>query len=439
MKRSIYIVFALVIFSLAFYLQNRYAILSVDDWIYAFKVDHNAYNYQSVADDDTDRQIIHSFYDAILSQSQDYFKTNGRFIIHTLVQYLCGTKTMQQFIIINSIMFALFTLLIVKVINRKIEFYSLLFILSAIWILLPHKGLTFMGNITCSVNYLWTSVATLLFIYLFEKLINKRKFGLPIFIIFTFYSFVTGSLQESFSIGITGMLIIYLFIYYQTINKQQIIVSIAYILGTCICILSPANFRRFDDIGGMGFHCNSILGLVSSPVFLLFIICMIILAHKNKLLESIYNNFIIIIPIIINVIFSIFIAYNGRHQLTAINVFSMVFIMRMWMDYLPIHIKKTTTYLLTFIALLSYYPILIARKSYYNEYTKIIERTKYSIDGTIIGTEFEEKTAKIKKNHILECNYIATFTFQDWDFYERSLSIYLTQGKDNRFIKEVIK
>ena len=187
----------------------------------------------------------------------------------------------------------------------------------------------------------------------------------------------------------------------------------------------------------MGFHFNSILGLVSSPVFLLFIICMIILAHKNKLLESIYNNFIIIIPIIINVIFSIFIAYNGRHQLTAINVFSMVFIMRM--NYLPIHIKKTTTYLLTSIALLSYYPILIARKSYYNEYTKIIERTKYSIDGTIIGTEFEEKTAKIKKNHILECNYIATFTFQDWDFYERSLSIYLTQGKDNRFIKEVIK
>jgi len=439
MKRNIYIVSILIIFFLAFYVQDRYAIYSVDDWIYAFEVNENAHNYQSVAEDNTDRQMIRSFHHAVLSQTQDYFKTNGRFIVHTLVQYFCGTKTMQQFVIVNSIIFALFTLLLIKVINRKIGIYSLLFLLSSIWILLPHKGLTFMGNITCSINYLWTSVATLLFILLFETLINKSKFSLSLFILFILYSFVSGSLQESFSIGIAGMLVLFLIIKNKTINYQQRTVSIAYIIGTCICILSPANFRRFDDIGGMGFHFNSILGLVSSPVFLLFIICMIILAHKNKLLESIYNNFIIIIPIIINVIFSIFIAYNGRHQLTAINVFSMVFIMRMWMDYLPIHIKKTTTFLLTSIALLSYYPILIARKSYYNEYTKIIERTKYSIDGTIIGTEFEEKTAKIKKNHILECNYIATFTFQDWDFYERSLSIYLTQGKDNRFIKEVIK
>lgn len=58
MKRNIYIVSILIIFFLAFYVQDRYAIYSVDDWIYAFEVNENAHNYQSVAEDNTDRQMI---------------------------------------------------------------------------------------------------------------------------------------------------------------------------------------------------------------------------------------------------------------------------------------------------------------------------------------------------------------------------------------------
>ena len=76
-KKTIYTGLILGIFFLAFYFQDRYAIFSIDDWTYAFVVQDSYFNYQSVADDNVVRQPIMSFHDALLSQSRDYFKTNG--------------------------------------------------------------------------------------------------------------------------------------------------------------------------------------------------------------------------------------------------------------------------------------------------------------------------------------------------------------------------
>lgn len=442
MKYKVTITSILVIFFLSFYVQNQYAIFSIDDWTYAFIVNKDYVNYQSVTDDDVIRQPVTSFYDAFASQSRDYFKTNGRFVIHTIVQYICGTKTMQQFIILNTLMFIAFTLLVIKLSDSFSNIFNILFILSSIWILFPHKGLTFMGNVTCSVDYLWSSVGTLLFIFLFSWLENRKYNNCSIFtiIIITIYALIAGSLQESFTIGVSGALFIYLVLKRKEINKKQIIVLIAYITGMLLCVITPANFRRFDDIGGAGFHPNCMLGLLSSPVFLIFMIIMIVLAIKGNLMKTIKTNYIIVVPIIINLLFTVFIAYNGRHQLTAINVFCLIFMIRMWNTYSSYNVKRITTILLTSIAIISYYPILQARKEYYDSYQTILQRIKNdNNNGIVDGKEFENRTEIIRSNRILECNYIATFTFQDWDFFEKSLSVYLTKGKNNKLVEEIKK
>lgn len=445
MKNKIAIISILVVFFLSFYVQNQYAIFSIDDWTYTFIVNENALNYQAVTEDSIIRQPVSSFSDAIISQSRDYFKTapsNGRFIIHTLVQYICGTKTMSQFIILNSLMFIAFTILIIKLTDDIPNIWNLLFILSAIWILLPHKGLTFMGNVTCSVDYLWSSVGTLLFIFFLIWLKNHQKKHISLFIMIalTIYAFIAGALQESFTIGVSGALLFYILFNRRKINKELLVITLTYMIGTLVCIISPANFQRFDAIGGMGFHPNCILGLFSSPVFIIFIGIMIVLTIKGKFKSTIKINYIIVVPIIINLLFTIFIAYNGRHQLTAINVFCLIFIIRIWMEYASYNIKRITSILLTTIALISYFPILQARKEYYDSYQTILNRIdNENNNGIVSGKEFENNTERIKRNRILECNYIMTFTFQDWDFFERSLSVYITQGKDNKKVKEITK
>lgn len=440
MKSKITIVFILIVFSTSFYIQDRYAIFSIDDWTYAFVVNEDAFNYQTVADYNVERQPINSLYDAIVSQSIDYFKTNGRFIIHTLVQYFCGTWTMSQFVILNSIVFAIFTLLVIRLSINKLDIWNLLLMISAIWIFLPHKGLTFMGNITCSLDYLWSCTANLFFIVLLEQVINNKinKNFIPFYI---FYALIVGSLQESFSIGILGAIIILLIWKRKTATKNLFFITIAYTIGTSICMLTPANFRRFDDIGGMGFHANSILGLLSSPPFLLLLFTIVYFVFKRKLKTIIQDNIniILILAVSISVVFALFIAYNGRHQLTAINVFSLIVLFRIFIPLISNKKLHFATIVILSLAILSYMPILSARKAYYDAYNLIIERSAHTQSGSVSGSEFEKLSDNIRHNRLIECNYIWPFTFQDWDFFEKSLSVYLTKGKDNQYIKEVSK
>ena len=430
----------LITFFLAFYVQNRYAIFSIDDWTYAFIVDKDAFNYQAVANDDAIRQPVTSLYDAALSQSRDYFKTNGRFIIHTLVQYFCGTKTMEQFVIINSLVFCLFTMLMMRLTLRKIDIWDLLLLCSAIWILIPHKGMTFMGNITCSIDYLWACTATLLFLTIIERMIRQdfhcKKWTLSVIIL---YAMITGSLQESFGIGLSGALFTYLIWKHKTIKRKTAATIVAYILGVIICMATPANLRRFDDIQGGGFHVNSLLGLLSSFAFIIFIISVVIIKEKDKLKDFIHDNYIVSATIFFNILFAVFVAYNGRHQLTAINVFSLIALFRIWIPLATIRLRHAATIIITTISILSYYPILEARKAYHDSYIILLERINQSENGIVSGKEFENQTVKIKNNHILECNYVAVFTFDDWDFFEKSLSVYLTKGKNNKFVKEVTR
>jgi len=438
MKNKIFYSTILSIFFIAFYIQNRYAIFSIDDWTYAFIVNENAFNYQSVADDDVLRKPINSFKDAIKSQSIDYFKTNGRFIIHTTVQYICGTKTMSQFVFLNSIVFVIFTILIILLSKEDKNIINLLLILSSIWLLIPHKGMTFMGNVTCSIDYLWSCVGTLIFIYIIENIISKNHINNKLLLPLSGYAIIAGSLQESFSIGISGTFILLVILNKKNINKKILFIFLCYLIGNAICMFTPANFRRFDDIGGLGFHPHSILGILSSPLSYLFILSIIFIYKKKVLTEIFKENFIILCPIIINTLFALFIAYNGRHQLTAINVFILIFILRIWIKFSTKTINKKITILFVCISIISYYPILYYRKSYYDSYMMIIKRANTNNNnGIVSGKEFEENTIRIKNNRILECNYIATFTFQNWDFFERSLSIYLTKGKNNRYIEDI--
>lgn len=429
----------ILVFTVLFYLQNRYAILCIDDWVYAFIVHEDAKNYLSVVDDNVIRTPVSSFSDALLSQSCDYFKSNGRFIIHTLVQYFCGSLSMNEFVIINSAVFGLFTLLVFKLVgSRKDSLVWLLTILSGIWVFIPHKGYTFMGNISLSVNYLWSSVAMLSFLLLYERMSTGRK-SPCIVVLSSVYAFLVGSLQESFSICISGALLLTMLIRYRTLSMAMKTLSVNYVCGTLICVCSPANFGRAADIGGFGLHYQVFLGLLSSPLFVLMLCVFTVLVAKGIFTTIIERYLLLFLAIAVNLLFIVFVAYNGRHQLTSLNVLLFVLLFRLWKEYgncLGIYMKIATIGLIM-TAIVSYYPVLQVRKKYYDSYSLILERARNNRNGIVDGSEFEDYTKRIKSNRIFECNYVMTFTFQDWDFYEHSLSVYLTRGRNNRLIETI--
>ena len=431
----------LVLFFFAFLFQNRYAIFCIDDWLYAFVVDENAQNYMSVADDGVTRTPVGSLSDAFYSQANDYAKSNGRFMVHSVVQYICGTMSMSSFVIMNSLVFALFTLLLLRLTFGKPAFPDLLLTLSAIWLLLPHKGLTFMGNVSIGVNYLWSCVATLLFIALYQRMLRSTLTSKSFLFCFTLYALVAGSLQESFSLPVSGALLAVLLLRKSTRSRGAWIVAWAYVVGMLFCVLSPANFSRAGDIGGFGLHLRSFVGLASSPVFVLLVLMCLFLTAKHKLAWFIRQNLFLFATMAVSLAFVVFIAYNGRHQLTFINVVSLLLLLRGWQltDYGTKRVRRMAVTVMVVLSLVSYFPILNARKSYYDSYQRLIETIEKGGEGTVYdGSEFESLGRHIRQNYLLEGNYVQTFTFNNWDFYERSLSVYLTRGRSNALVTVIL-
>ena len=427
----------LAAFFIAFYIQDRYAIFCIDDWSYGFMVEEDANSYRSVAEDNAVRRPVASLGDALQSQANDYTKSNGRFLVHTLVQFFCGTTDMRLFVVFNSLVFALFTWLVVRLTYHRPGVMEVLLAVCSIWLLLPHKGMTFMGNISMGVNYLWAGVVTLAFIMLFRRLkTNDSKLFVTSV---TLLALISGSLQESFSIGLGGALVLYLMWNRKTVAGSEVIVTAAYVAGCLICMLSPANFNRFDDIDGMGFHVRSLYGLASSPVFLLFTIMLVVMQMKKRLRHFFVGNFLLMTSLVMTLLFVLFVAYNGRHQLTFVNVLSLILLLRGWQELACQRLRHIIVAVLLSLSVVSYYPILKERKNYYDCYESLVQRVCHTEGNTVVdGQEFEQLSQRIRNNYLLDCNYVLTFTFNNWDFYERALSIYLTNGRSNALVTTIL-
>lgn len=428
-----------VIYTVSFYIMDSYAISNIDDWRYAFVCEPEGEDYLSVFKDGFTREPITSFTDAVKSQEQDYYKTNGRFITHTLTQYFCGTCSMKQFVIINTLVFAIFVLCVIKLTRPKqLNISSLLIILMGIWLLIPFKGITFMGNISLSINYLWAAAFNLLFIILYQHIFN-RQCSLWWLVFILPFAIITGSLQESFSIGICGALCFHALIHYKRLRFFEIAILCAYVIGSLTCILSPANFNRADDIGGFGFHLGGIFGLFASPVMWLFLITLIFLAKRKALLSYFLNDSMMLSAAIITILFVLFVAYNGRHQLMSVNIFMFIFVCKTWFSLCKQRrIFQAAAIMLTIIFLLTWYPILHARKTYYDAYQQLVKRCYESQDGYVNGHDFEYLSAKYFRNLFLNYNYVGTFTFLDWGLHDRDLSLWMTKGKNNTLVTAIL-
>lgn len=434
-----YLVFILV--GVAFYVQDRSAIFCLDDWAYAFQVDSDARNYLSVADDGARRLPVASLADAFHSQTIDYAKSNGRFLVHTLVQFICGTMPMHVFVVLNSLVFLLFTFLVYRLTMPRGQssvspLSHLLLVSSAIWLLFPHKGMTFMGNVSIGVNYLWVSAAVLLFMLLWQRW-QEHEVGRAETVFGVVAALVVGSLQESFSIGMSAALLMQ----WATTNRLGWL-RLFFFLGMLTCVLSPANFSRADAIGGLGFHVRSLLGLASSPVFLMFIVLVPVLAFKKQWGQFCRRHSLLLWALVASVLFTVFVAYNGRHQLTFVNVLSLLLVLHGWYELTArrhCRLRRTVVAVLLSVALLSYVPILHARRAYHDCYEQLLQRVAES-DGTTVvdGSDFEAMGQHIRQNPLLDCNYVLTFSFNRWDFYERSLSVYLSRGRTNRLVTVIL-
>lgn len=419
-----------------FHLQDRLAIPNIDDWAYTLIVspeDYNGYLTEVPV-----RQPVKSLSDALYSQQNDYIMTNGRFLIHVLVQYFCGTMSRQQFSWLNSAVFGLFLLLVFRFVKPKKDLWLAVTFVSVLWLLLPYQGFVLMGPVSLCVNYLWTLTATLLLLLLFRHLVHRRV-SLPFLTVLSLFAFITGSLQESFSIGISAAMLVYIVSKWHQLNRQIIVFALAYLAGALICLLSPANFQRTESVSGVGLHLNAVFGLLSSPPFLLLAAYMTWMTVKHRIKEFLYQHLFLITAMTVALLFAVFLAYTARHQLTIINVFSLIILLSCWTSYASEKktLKRVTAIAFTVATIILYIQILSIRTNWHNAYLAFEQRCRHSTDGTVDGGTFETMANSLMYNRIYN-NYATIFTFIGWDYGKQMFSMYLTEGKSNKQITDVL-
>ena len=444
-KNNLYVWLFLFLSAVSFYLLDRYAIFSIDDWPYSWVSEADGNNYFSPLDEDAVRKHVDSIEDAVVSQSREYFRSNGRFLTHVLVQYLCGTVPMATFVILNSFVFLIFLYsMLCHSLQRPFRISEMLILLSSIWFLIPFKGMTFFGNIAMTVNYLWTATFTLLFLLLYFHL-KKRQKTLPLFALAGVFvlSAIVGSLQESFCIGFAGAFFFMLIVEKRkkTLTKIDVAIAAGYIIGTAVCVFSPANFARAEG-NGIGFHFNVIYGLAASPAFDVFVLTLLglVLKRRSRILNFFKDNLLLSLAFLFNFLFALVIAYNGRHQLNCISILAVILMCKIWFEEfrLSVKVKNILAIVALSLTLVTAVPIYHLRKEYHAAYEELLENARHTDNGIVVAKTFIDLTAKIHNMPWIDNYYVSTFSFSGTDCWRKCISLMLTNGKDLYLVKQVL-
>lgn len=434
MRRGDYI-FIVIVF-VAFYVLNQFSVLIGDDFWYCFyRVNANG-----------NGQFVNSFSDAICSQLHAYTTHNGRIIVHTLTSYFCGVLGMNVFKIFNSLIFTLMFYGLLKLSRKYIGYqawdkYLIIFML---FVLMPYPGQIFLGSIAMCINYLWTSCAVI-YLLIFYEYIKRHKYNRLGNVVVFIISILAGSLQESFTIGISGALFLYYCFHYKEFKGTIPYFVIGLWIGTAVVVFAPGNFLRLEGVD----KAQSVPGFISSlsnfarlftdtKLMIIVIVLSIILWSKNRV--QIYNfykeNFVYIWSIIFNA-FLVLITYSGERQLTCIELLSLILVLRLLLHFsTPIRIKKIElvySILLSVVCLLLYYPIYNYRKSAFNTYTELANSPV--INHTIVNRSYIDML-RFRKSNLLFSRYTYLIDFEDW-VYE-GFSLLKSNGKDRNYITAIL-
>lgn len=394
-----------IIIGVAFYLLDRFSLFIIDDYMYAFK--YGTY------------EPIRTLKDIFESQCDHYMQLNGRFLVHCVVQLFCGILGVEWFRIFNTIMFVLFcamtTRLVCGTYRASIMWYTLTAF--AIWLFIPRIGFTLLGNIACGVNYLWVGVASVAFILLLQK-VAESKFSVFANIGLGFVGVLIGSLQESFSIPISGALFLYYCFNFKKFRGSIVWLVCGYWLGALALIIAPGNFirlqketsseniiivsiRRFFAVFG-GYWL-----LILAVVFHIILWC----SNRVKIKQFILQNVLFYVMLLIGLAFTIIIAYTGEHQLFFVGWLVILIMLRFMYAYECSANFKSQQIVIALVLLCMvpmYGYIYKYRVQDYNLREQLVAQIKESKNGEVIAGEYivaELNKSRLAKRYTIKIGY----------------------------------
>lgn len=195
---------------------------------------------------------ITQFSDILTAQYHHYMGENSRALVHIVLQTLLATLPDRGFDILNTIVFLLLVWLATRYTQpagRKTEPLPLLLTIVGIYGLLPDMAYLFYWA-SGSLNYMWTSVATLAFLLYWQKSVQTTTPIRGKTWLYALMALCCGSLHEAFALPIGGAILLYMLTHYRHIGPNATtLIAAAYGLGCITILLAPGLENKAANIG----------------------------------------------------------------------------------------------------------------------------------------------------------------------------------------------
>lgn len=253
---------------------------------------------------------IKTISDALESQKHEYFNSNGRVLIHTLVHMFVGPWRGLSYILFLSVIFPnIIILFIIYTIPKTKRGNPLIWIFAVIFFLylFRNNSMSWYG-VALGMNYLFPMLPVLAWLLVYKKHGASLNVNYGMIICFILLGLITGLSQECYSVPLSGGVFFYLIInknrFKFTAAKISLIISLW--IGTAILVLAPGNFDRMA--ASLQYRIMmGILFTLSTITLWILVLDVILLRIKNKerMLSFLKDNSLNFLILIVGILFGL--------------------------------------------------------------------------------------------------------------------------------------
>lgn len=311
-----------------FFLQNRFCSLGTDDF---------RYMVMGGMSGGIDGCImpVKTLKDILVSQAYDYTHINGRFLVHCVTTFFCCFTSMNVFRLVNTAMFVVLIWSMDRLLRHSgyqsvLNKYVLAF---CVFFLFPVPGEITLGHIATCVNYLWVACATIGYLILLCRTSGKAYRWFHQVGMF-FFACAVGSLQESFSLGLSAALFVYFCFHKEAFRLTNKALVFGYWIGTCILTFAPGNFARMGTVesGGISRFARILINvgylLTQTKILLLLVVVLVgLYLYKKALVRKVLTDNQVYLLSIMFACGVVGVVFTGERQLTCIEMMSLLVLM----------------------------------------------------------------------------------------------------------------
>ncbi len=421
MKDILFKIFVLFTWVFAYIITSRTPMMW-EDVVYTLKADAAlgaAMSNSAVAD--TIRmeryERVQSFSDLIESSYYHYMNANGRLFPHLTSQAFGTLIGKPVFDVLNAFMFVLLvTVATMLVVGYRKDYWKWwVVVLSGLWLAMPETNTCFF-LMTYALNYLWSSVFCLTFLWLYIHA-DSWKTNPFVLLLGCLFAFGAGWSHEGVAIGIAASIAFDNLwdMMHHRVNCQKMLWAICFCVGAAFLCLSPGNFTRTDAALPL---YNHLLSFARLRVFWVLLLSWILFSRSIGFLRQ---NYLLLMALSVQMLFMFYAGFRNSRVLWGTELFSLILLLRLITALEKQRIFAWVTYALLTLLTIHFGWLIYRSGEVRRQYDEVIALYMESKDGTVYYELHSESE--------LVSRYIPTPLCSDRSFERFCFSLYYTRNQ----------